>query len=104
MPYVKSTSYLGYCVPNILTDTVSKSIKQEYKHYNITTDSNFTVSKDGISGGRFFDETMADTYVARHAILAFGVGGALVLGFLYLTLLRIPGNTSDFENTVSIVL
>lgn len=93
MPYLKSSPYLGYCVSNVIADIIGQQIRAEYENYSIITDSNLTVAKNGISGGEFFDETMADTYLARHVILAFGVGGALLFGFLYLALLRLPGTT-----------
>ncbi len=91
MPYVKTTSYLGYCAPNVVTNSLAEKMNVEYDAYNVTAATNLTVSKDGISGGEFFDETIADTYVARNAILAFGFGGAIILGFLFMSLLRVPG-------------
>ena len=96
MPYYKSTSYLGYCVPSVLTSSLAADMNVEYDMYNVTASRNLTASKDGISGGEFFDETIADTYVARKVILAFGFGGAMILGFLFLFLLRLPGTSVHF--------
>ena len=91
MPFVKTTSYLGYCAPNVVTSTLVEMMNEEYETHNVTAQTNLTVSKDGISGGEFFDETITDTYVARNVVLVFGMGGAMILGFLFLLLLRVPG-------------
>ena len=92
MPHVETTSYLGYCAPNIVGEYISEQMKNEYENHNITTNSNLTIAeKSGMSGGEFFDESVADTYLARYVILTFGVGGAMILGFLFLGLLRLPG-------------
>ena len=39
----------------------------------------------------FFDQANADLYTARFVIVGAGCGVALILGFLYLYILRIPG-------------
>ena len=91
MPYVKTTNYLGYCVPNVVSESISEQMTSEFEMHNVTSSKNLTIARNGISGGEFFDETMADTYLARNVILAFGVGGAMILGFLFLMVLRLPG-------------
>jgi hypothetical protein len=100
MPYVKTSAYLGYCAPNMVTEAISQQMRYEYEKYNITTNANLTVTKEGFSDGGFFDEAVADTYLARHVILIFGVGGAMMLGFAFLGLLRLPG--MFYSKTLSI--
>lgn len=91
MPYMESTAYLGYCAPSAVTDTIAQTMKNEYSNHNITTNTHLTIVKDGITNGDFFDEAMSDVYLTRYVIFTFGIGGALILGFLFLTLLRVPG-------------
>ena len=58
MPYMESTTYLGYCAPSAVTDTIAQTMKTEYKNHNITTNTHLTIVKDGIANRDFFDETM----------------------------------------------
>ncbi len=94
MPYLITTQYLGYCVPNVITESINEQLATEFDGLNSTVTKNVTVARDNIGAnvnGGFFDETVSDTFVARYAILTFGVGGAMILGFLFLFLLRLPG-------------
>ncbi len=93
LPLVKTTSYMGYCIPNVVSNNLAEKMNAKYDTYNITASTNLTVTKDAMSNGEFFDEAVADTYIARNVILAFGFGGAMILGFLFLLLLRVPGTT-----------
>lgn len=91
MPHLQSTSFLGYCVPSVLASNIESALKAEYEGHNITTDTDFTISKDSITEGGFFDGSMADVYTVRYVIFAFGIGVALIVGLIYCTLLRVPG-------------
>lgn len=88
MPHIATRAYLGYCLPNVIGQVISEQLQKEYANNNVTSSSNFTIAED--EGGNFFDQTMADFYLARHVILVFGIGCAVILGFVFLMLMRVP--------------
>lgn len=91
MPQIKTRSYLGYCQPTILSNEISEELKTEFHNNNITSGTAVSLLQGNKEGGDFFDEAMADAVLARYVIFGFGLGGAMVLGFTYLLLMRTPG-------------
>ena len=81
-PFVKSGSYLGYCTPMVMGDIISDELKIDYDS-NITSTSSFNASFLS------FDDAMTDLYMTKFIILAFGVGCSVLLGFLFLMLMRL---------------
>lgn len=79
LPQVGTREYIGYCTPKVIGDIISDELSIKYES-NVTS----------ISSGGDFSDTMADLYLTKYIILAFGIGCSLVLGFIFLMLMRIP--------------
>lgn len=90
MPLISTRSYLGYCQPSDNMDEVQEEMNHTYAGSNITS-TNLTIAKEGGGTGSFFDEAMADMLTSRHVIFGFGLGGAILLGVLFLILIQTPG-------------
>ena len=97
MPQIKTRSYLGYCQPTLVPNDISEELNKESLITNSTVISLLQESK---AGGDFFDEAVADAVLARYVIFGFGLGGAMVLGFFYLLLMRTPGVLSTLVWTL----
>lgn len=106
MPYIKSTSFLSYCIPDIpldsvlLTDSVGQNDSNETISItsNVTTSNNETPTEISItmedqinSQSDFFDKLMTDVYNVRYVIFYFGCGMAMVLGIVFLVVIQLPG-------------
>ena len=83
MPYVESRSLLGYCYP------VNDAYNRDVLSANI--DNNDTSVFDDFQTKLFFEESLADLTTSSQVILGFGIGLSVVLGFVFLLLLRTPG-------------
>lgn len=91
LPHVASISYLGYCSPSVITEVLSEQFDiLEDDNNNITAALNLTMGGE-VSTGSFFDEAVADIYLTRNIILAFGLGFSVAVGFLFLLIIRMPG-------------
>ena len=89
MPYVKTRLYLGFCVPDAAVQALAEATSaaiQVHTGENVSATFLDPATEDG-----FFDQLSADLGTSRGQIIGFGCGFAMVMGFLYLFFLRIPG-------------
>lgn len=111
-PYVASQDWWNYCVPNAAIDALASAASEAANAYRMdfcednpelvepdlncpnVLDGTDTITAEYLNPTTedgFFDQANADMMTARVYIVGFGCGAALVLGFLYLYVIRIPG-------------
>ncbi|KAL3796266.1 hypothetical protein HJC23_008586 [Cyclotella cryptica] len=120
MPLIESTSFLGYCIPNLplndvllstngtsnqsdvgsspLTQEKDDAISNNATIINGTTAYNnasisvsVTAEKKATSRSDVFDMVMADVHTVRYVIFTFGCGVAVTLGIFFLIIIQLPG-------------
>ena len=92
MPQVESVSFLGYCIPK-LNEVILRTANSTLTD---SSDSSSEVSiaianKESSSSSDFFDKAMSDVMSMRYVIFGFGCGMSLVLGMMFLTIIKVPG-------------
>jgi choline transporter-like protein 2/4/5 len=120
MPLIESTSFLGYCIPNlplkdVLLSTDGTRNESEFSSAQLTQENNgnmsslpatrangtaynnesisvsVTAEKKATSKSDVFDMAMADVHTVRYVICIFGCGVAMTLGILFLVIIQLPG-------------
>jgi hypothetical protein len=94
MPSIESVSFLGYCVPKLKLNEVI--LRKANSTLTDSTESSAEVSlpiasKASSGSSDFFDKAMADLTRVRYVIFGFGCGMSLILGMIFITLLKLPG-------------
>mmetsp|Transcript_8524 Transcript_8524/g.13090 ORF Transcript_8524/g.13090 Transcript_8524/m.13090 type:complete len:646 (+) Transcript_8524:171-2108(+) len=87
-----TTDIFNYCIYDTLLDAAEsaayQTLEEVMSSFNMSS-ANVSLSSDDSSD--WFDDFTADIYTGKYVIFGFGIGVALVIGFVYLFLLRIPG-------------
>ncbi|KAL7520434.1 hypothetical protein ACHAWX_005161 [Stephanocyclus meneghinianus] len=116
MPLIESTSFLGYCIPNLpLKDVLLSTVNGTSNESEFSQENNYTTSshhatitngtaynnnasisvsvteKKATSKSDLFDMAMADVHTVRYVIFTFGCGVAMTLGILFLLIIQVPG-------------
>ena len=87
MPQVSTTAYLGYCMPSL----AGKSHENNQENStSIDDDDHDLMVQQSISHSEFYDQAMADAFLARYALFGFGFGFAMISGFFFLLMIRSP--------------
>lgn len=89
MPKIKTTEYIGYCIPDAATSAIDTAIAEESGDA-LGSSLNVTVNSDA-SDKDIWDKFQADMFTGAGVIFGFGLGVTALLGFVYLYILRIPG-------------
>ena len=92
MPQVDSVSFLGYCLPKLNEVILRKSNSTLTDSSNSSSEVSITIAnKASSSSSDFFDKAMSDVMSVHYVIFGFGCGMSLVLGMMFLTIIKIPG-------------
>lgn len=99
MPKIKTTEYIGYCVPDAATSAIENALVEEstgaYEDANTVLNvnaTNVTISVNSDANDKdIWDKFQADMFTGAGVIFGFGMGVTALLGFVYLYILRIPG-------------
>lgn len=84
MPKVETTDYIGYCVPKLATAALEAAVNA---NVNMTS----VASVKGTDEKDFTEKIPADLYNSLGMIAVFGFIVCVLVGFVYLTFLRLPG-------------
>eukprot|EP00639_Heterosigma_akashiwo_P027300 CAMPEP_0194692160 /NCGR_PEP_ID=MMETSP0295-20121207/19546_1 /TAXON_ID=39354 /ORGANISM="Heterosigma akashiwo, Strain CCMP2393" /LENGTH=648 /DNA_ID=CAMNT_0039582349 /DNA_START=278 /DNA_END=2224 /DNA_ORIENTATION=- len=92
MYHEATTDIFNYCIYDAALSAASAAIDQVVASaLNVSADNVTGLSYETDSDSSWFDNFTADLMTAKYVILGFGVGVAMVVGFIYLFFLRIPG-------------
>jgi choline transporter-like protein 2/4/5 len=81
MPQIETTEYIGYCVPTAATDAVAAA--------GAAYEDDIVI--DDPEDKSFFEKVMADMYNSLGVLGGVGIGVTIIIGFLFLYIMRIPG-------------
>mmetsp|Transcript_3507 Transcript_3507/g.12781 ORF Transcript_3507/g.12781 Transcript_3507/m.12781 type:complete len:678 (-) Transcript_3507:65-2098(-) len=88
--YYKTKDVLNYCISKDALDYSAELAASEFvddKTVGNSTDSGY----DDGAKQEWYEKVYGDIFLSWPYIVGFGVGGALIVGFVYTFLLRIPG-------------